>query len=243
MYTIDQYDRENLILLIQAAEPHVSNEHNALQQIMQIRNYILQQSTILSRKPKHITGTALAVTLSISLLLSCCFVTPLLMPFFQTEDFSDSASKKLILSILLILMLIGGIIALINLFYHLSYKSSLKKYQSDLTQAQASVQELTHYIQHNLALHTELQIIPIAYHSSNILNTIKSYLVNYRASNWKEAVNLYEQEQQLQQINNTLKQSIYQNQQLMMQEITLLKSIKSDINFNALATAGILFFK
>lgn len=237
--TIDRYDRDTLLALLYTARPHIENQHKALCDIINIRDYMQQQALELSKKKRHISGTAVAITLPIMI-----FIVPFFI-FLLIHNLLPEAQITFILpvSLLIVFILILSILAIEELIYHLVYKSAEKEYNSNLQIAEQNVINATHFIFNNTLQHQELQIIPFDYQMPTILNTVYGYLKNFRASNWQEAINLYEHEKQLQQINNSIRQNMYLSQQLMKQEILLLESIKSDINFNALATAGLIFLK
>lgn len=239
MITIDQYDRDNLILLLNNADPHVEQQHNALCRILNIRNGIAQEFQTLSKMPKHITGEAVGITLVITLPIAFCVI--LAISSFGSILWPNIPSMPICIAI--ILLTIGLLLVLEEVIFHSIYKDALGDYNLKLLVANKEVNELTQYIYTNTMQHEELQIIPISYQNPYILQKVKGYLFNYRAANWMDSINLYEQERQLQQINTTLKQSMLQHQQLMYQELSLLRSIQEDNNFNALVTAGLIFFK
>lgn len=240
MMTIDQYDHDNLIVLLNNAEPHVQHQHNALCRVLNIRNRITHEFQALTKTPKHITGQAVGTTLAITLPICFCAL-PAIIIFFTSIFSQDLFSSFIFIPIVVIV--IGGILGLEELIFRLIYKDTLSTYNKKLIAANEEVIDLTRYIYANTMQHEELQIIPVTYQNPYVLQKAKEYLYNYRATNWREAINLYEQERQLQQINNTIKQNMLQNQQLIHQELSLLRSIQADINFNALATAGLIFFK
>ena len=235
MTTIDQYTRENLITLLNNSMPHITNQYNALCQIINIRNYIMNKNNLLSKKNMYITVKAFLITSIIIGLLGFCYISPLLLIKLSELDRTD------IFRLLLVLTIYICIISFEELIYYSSYRIVLKDYNSMLSTAEQDAHELTTYIHNNTKQHTELCLIPFAYQNPQIITTLLNYLYNYRASSWKEVINLYEQERQLNQINNSIQQSTQLNYQMMQQQSQLLQAIQSDINFNAIATAGVIF--
>lgn len=237
MITIDQYTRENLITLLNNSMPHIENQYNALCRIINIRNYVLDKNNFLSKKHKHTTVKSFVTTSLIVVLLRFCYISPLL--FIKSSELERTDIHKFVLVIRIYLFIIG----FEELVYYCSYRAALKDYNSMLSTAKQDAHGLTTYIYNNTKQHPELQLIPSAYQNSQIITTLLNYLYNYRASSWKEAINLYEQERQLNQINCSIQYNTQLNYQMMQQQIQLLQAIQSDISFNAIATAGVILFK
>ena len=230
MPTIDQFNRNDLLVLLLNASPHIQNQHNALIHIMNIQNYMRQESKKISEISRHINIAAILITIGIMFTLGTCLISGIILTMFS--------QKSLFLSFVITIAITCLILLIEELIFHQHYKSSVNEYNIKFRQAEEAATQAVQYIYHNTRQHPELQIIPFDYQNNEILNIVCNYLNNFRASNWSEAINLYEQEKQLRQLT----QAIYQNQQLMLHEVSLLKSIQSDINFNTLATAGLALF-
>lgn len=237
MLTIDQYTRDNLITLLNNSMPHVENQYNALCNIINIRNYVLSNHQTFSKKHKHITVRTFIITSLIIGLLGFCYISPILFISVSQLDKTDIFKLVLVLTIYIF------VISIEELIYYCSYRIALKDYNSILATAEQDAHELSTYIYNNTKQHPELQLIPSAYQNPQIIATLINYLHNYRASSWKEAINLYEQERQFNQLNRSIQQNTKLNYQMMQQQIQLLQAIQSDINFNAIATAGVILFK
>lgn len=230
MPTIDQFSRNNLLILLQNASPHIQNQHNALVHIVNIQNYMRQESKNLSETSRHINITAILITIGIMFTLGTCAISSIVSKILSQNNLFLSFAISIAITCLILLVE--------ELIFYFNYKSMVKEYNAKFNQANEDARKAVQYIYYNAKQHHELQIIPFDYQNNEILNIVCGYLDNFRASNWSEAINLYEQERQLRQLT----QVVYQNQQLMLHEISLLKSIQSDINFNTLATAGLALF-
>lgn len=237
MLTIDQYNRDNLITLLTNSKPHIDNQYKALCNIINIRNFITGKNQEFSKRHKHITGLTFIITASIIILLGFCFISSTIFTPISQWDRTDIYRLLLIFAIFIL------VIGIEELIYYCTYQLALKDYNRILSTAEQDAHNLTTYIYNNTRQHPELQTIPFTYQNPQVITTLINYLYNYRASNWKEAINLYEQEQQLNQLNHSIQQSTQLNYQMMMQQLQLLQSIQLDINFNAIATAGLIFFK
>lgn len=243
MPTIDQFNRNDLLILLQNARPHIQNQHSMLSRIITIRNYMQHQANILSEKKTHITATAIVVTLCIMLTIGNFFTFLIVCTYKEMTatthiSIHDQFANSFKISLLIVIILTIIICLLEEAIYRLSYKKAVKNYNKKLETAKIDVAQAVQFIHNNTAQHYELQIIPFDYQNNEIIGIACNYLNNFRASCWSEAINLYEHERQLRQIN----QALQRNYQMLVQEMTLLKSIQSDINFNALATAGLIFF-
>lgn len=238
MPTIDKYSKEDLITLLINARPYVEEQHKSVYQIQTICNYMQNESRILSTKRKHIPGWAIALIISLSLTIGNCIIGSLIPDFI----YEIIKLPPFLINFFTSIFLACSLCAIVELCCFLSWLITKNEYKSKLIQAQSDITMLTNHIRIYTSNHIELQIIPFSYQNPVINNTIIQYLYNYRASNWKEAVNLYEQERQMNQLNQSVIQNTQLTYQLMAQQAELLKSIQADINFNALTTAGVIFF-
>lgn len=177
MNKIIDYDRDTLIALIDNALPQIEKQYNFLTEL----DKLLQKYNELYYKKEKLKNNLENILVCTFVLLAILII---LIATASKQQFVD-LHNPISIAFILIYVFIVSLIPIIYFSSRHSTKRRVEKYKEKINFQIQTINDLR-------TKNNELQIIPFMYQTPNAMQEITIYLINYRATNWTEAVNILE---------------------------------------------------
>lgn len=201
---LGEMNREQLMYFLEVAQPDMHELEKLNSEMLQEKKKYYIRNAARASMPKHISGGkifgAFIASLGIAILF---YIIATIIHFYEylrspTTPILLSTPSDLLASgfwfLIPFLVSLTIIIVITNLVIIAKRRKAMREIEKEKQIIKEVITQYTERMKVIHSNHPEWRMIPESYQSATVLYGIYNYLRDMRASNWKEAANLYELE-------------------------------------------------